>query len=170
MGFAQRHRDAGASGSFFYTTTDEKYMVRPRPARLCACAGLSVAHGCRQVKTLTDDESALLRRILSDYIDHMKEYKESKICRCACAAAQAALPHAENGRACPVARFFGMYSIRMYGTDVNFVVMNNWVRIPPHVHVTINESEGCERAQRASSRHHGDGGGGDRVRPQGLVD
>ncbi len=64
------------------------------------------------------------------------------------AATQPTLPHAESERDCSDARFFGMYSIRMYGTDVNFVVMNNWVRIPPHVNVTINESEGCERPAR----------------------
>eukprot|EP00004_Rigifila_ramosa_P016067 TRINITY_DN3776_c0_g1_i2.p1 TRINITY_DN3776_c0_g1~~TRINITY_DN3776_c0_g1_i2.p1 ORF type:complete len:556 (+),score=113.01 TRINITY_DN3776_c0_g1_i2:693-2360(+) len=76
----------GASGSFFYFTPDKKYVV----------------------KTTTFQEASILRRILPDYYKHLRENRDSLICR-----------------------IYGLHSIRMYGVTMNFVVMENVTELPP---------------------------------------
>eukprot|EP00808_Paulinella_micropora_P012979 g39977.t1 len=82
----------GASGSFFYFSTDNKYMI----------------------KTLTGTEFSFLVSILGRYLEHMRTYRKSLLCR-----------------------YYGVYSIHLYGHLQYVVVMNNFLRVPS-AHYTLN--------------------------------
>lgn len=75
----------GSSGSFFYFTVDNKYVV----------------------KTMTKAEVAYLVALLPHLIAYMIQNPASSL-----------------------VRFYGLYSISMYGSTQRFVVMNNCLQIP----------------------------------------
>lgn len=70
----------GRSGAFLYFSSNLKYIV----------------------KTTTEDESEALRNIMEQYVDHIKKYPNSLICR-----------------------FLGAHSLTLYGRKLFFVVMLN---------------------------------------------
>lgn len=99
----QRHFSEGASGSFFFFSIDRRYML----------------------KTLTAHESRLLRRMLPDYKRHMC----SQTCSQTCSQAGAAAATAQTQRSL-LCRFYGLYSITLYGHCEELVVMNNFLLTP----------------------------------------
>ena len=84
----------GKSGSFFYYSRDYRYII----------------------KTIHKSEHRVLRKILKDYYNHVKQYPNTLI-----------------------SQFYGLHRVKMaFGRKIHFVVMNNL--FPPHrdIHVTYD--------------------------------
>jgi len=95
----------GKSGAFFYYTSDGRYMI----------------------KTVTSKEFKLLRRMLSQYYDHMMRYSSSLICRFLglhCLRAKGAVEGTAARLKATISPFHKVY----------FIVMVNMFNTPVEIH------------------------------------